>query len=397
MRAQCTVGPERLITTEGTIIPQAVRFANGNMLLTYSVGADAYFAGSGAHRSRDNGTTWERCDCPWYRPCAKGAVADDRALLFDQYLWRTGEHEFQACYVETRDSGESFSEPRLARFHIENVVCHDYVPRPQDDPDRFVEPEVPDLYRPITEKHGTVIGAYTFGTVLRLPDGALGMSCHATMEGSMARQRQQGNYVGARPDEANAPEATQVILESSLFLRSEDEGRSWRHTSTIGTPRPDRPFDSGKIYSEGFNETGMACTSDGKIFTLMRHGSYMLLWWATSDDCGRTWSEIEPLNYPGVAPCVTRMPSGALAAAWGRPGMTVAFSLDGSGQNWDLLTSVMDDRHHSQKYPWIVPVDHDRLMLFYDRRKWDCEKRKHYDHGIYCREIGIVTTSAVSH
>jgi hypothetical protein len=36
-----------------------------------------------------------------------------------------------------------------------------------------------------------------------------------------------------------------------------------------------------------------------------------------------------------------------------------------------------------------VPVAEDRIMLFYDRRKWDDERRVFYDHGIYCREITV--------
>ena len=69
--------------------------------------------------------------------------------------------------------------------------------------------------------------------------------------------------------------------------------------------------------------------------------------------------------------------------------MTVGFSLDGTGRTWDALVGVMQDDVPSQKYPWIVPVAEDRIMLFYDRRKWDDERRVFYDHGIYCREITV--------
>ena len=143
------------------------------------------------------------------------------------------------------------------------------------------------------------------------------------------------------------------------------------------------------LYSEGFTETGLSCTSDGKIYALMRHGSYMLLWGVISSDGGRTWGEPLCFNYPGVAPCLCLMPNGVLAAAWGRPGMTVGFSLDGTGRTWDVLVGVMQDNVPSQKYPWIVPVAQDRIMLFYDRRKWDPTRRVFYDHGIYCRDITV--------
>ena len=394
MKAECSLSEERLITTDGTIIPQAVRFANGNMVVIYHVGNDAYFSPSGSHRSRDNGATWERMECPLHRGSAMGAVGDARALFFDQYLLKTGDGEYAAFYNETRDSGETFPGPKTARFSIKGVLDREYVPRSRDDPDYFFEPDVPDFYEPVTAKHGSVIGGHIFGRILRLPDGALGLSAYCAMEGNMTRLREHSAYVGARQDEATAPEATGQVLDSSVFFRSEDDGQTWRYTDTIGRARPGKPFDAGKIYSEGLNETGLSCTADGNVYALIRHGSYMLLWWSMSKDCGRTWSDIKPLNYPGVAPSVVLMPNGVVAAAWGRPGMTVAFSLDGTARNWDVLVGVADDSISSQKYPWVVPVGDNRLMLLYDKRKWDPEKRRLYDHGIYCRELTVEPRSA---
>lgn len=389
MNAICTLSDERLITTRGTIIPQAVRFGDGRILVRYSLGNDAWFTPCGAHVSADNGQSWEQTDWPLNGTSAMGVIGPGHALFFDQYLWKVGDSEYAAFYAETQNSGETFSEPKLARFHLDEVVDYVYTPRPHDDPDYFYEPDVPQCYRAIQEEHGTIIGGHMFGPVLRLPDGALGLSAYVKLAGNMTRPRRPSSYVVARSDDGVAPEAGHEVLDSSVFFRSEDEGATWRHASTIGSVRPDRPFDAGQVYSEGLNETGMSCTSDGKVYALMRHGSYMLLWWAVSEDGGRSWGEIQPLNYPGVAPCVTLMPNGMLAAAWGRPGLTVGFSLDGTGQSWDVLVGVMDDRHHSQKYPWIVPIAENRLMLFHDRRKWDQENRQFYDHGIYCRELTI--------
>ena len=205
----------------------------------------------------------------------------------------------------------------------------------------------------------------------------------------MTRRPTGPSYVAPRTDEAVAPEATAQILDSSLFFRSADEGETWQCTSTIGKAAPGKPFDAGMLYSEGFNETGLSCTADGKIYAVMRHGSYMLLWRTISEDGGRSWGQWQCFNYPGVAPSLCLMPNGVLAAAWGRPGMTVGFSLDGTGTTWDALVGVMHDGVPSQKYPWIVPVADDRLMLFYDKRKWDPKRRALYDHGIYCREIAV--------
>lgn len=389
IRAEYELSDERLITTEGTIIPQAVRFANGNIFLSYHTSNDACFSPVGAHISRDNGRTWAPRKHPLHRQAAAGVVSADHGLIFDQYCFKAGRGEYVAFYSETGDSGETFSGPKLAHIFVDGVMDEEYAPRPKSDPDSFYEPEVPEFYRPVTEKYGAILGLYLWGAVIRLPDGALGMACHAKMQGNMTRTPRQSSYVAPRRNDGTAPEAEKEVLESSHFLRSEDGGATWHCAGTIGRVRPGRPFDAGQLFSEGFNETGLVCTREGKLHAIMRHGSLMLLWYATSADGGRTWSDIMPMNHPGVAPCMAMMPGGVLAAAWGRPGLTVAFSLDGTGRAWDLLGGVMTAEVQSQNYPWIVPVATDRIMLFYDKRKWDPTKRLFYDHGIYCREAVV--------
>ena len=288
MKATCELADERLITRDGTITPRAVRFANGCIVVAYCVGADVIFTPYAAHRSPDDGQTWEKAECPIPRVSAMGAVGPNRALFFDPFLWKVGENEYVGFYYETLDSGMTFGEPKQARFHVENVLDYPYVPRPHDHPDYFYAPDVPELYHSLTKEHGAILGPRPYGTVLRLPDGALGMSLYGRMKGNLTRRKEEV-FWGRAPVEGVAEEGTAEVSDSSLFFRSEDGGRSWTYASTIGRMEPGRPFDGGRLFSEGFNETGMACTSDGKIYALMRHGSYMLLWWAWSEDNGRTW------------------------------------------------------------------------------------------------------------
>lgn len=320
-----------------------------------------------------------------------GEIGSQRALFFESKLWQTAPDRYVAIYNETRDAGASFLGPKLAEIHLEGALASPYVPRQKEDPDYFYEPEIPAFYDLVTKDYGAVIGGHLFGRIVRLPDGALGMSAYCRMKDNVRRKDRQSpsTYVGSSPAEGVAPEGVDDVLWSSIFLRSEDEGQTWHKASTILAATESFPFDVGVLYSEGFTETGLSCTSEGKIYALLRHGSYMLLWTVVSADGGRTWSEPLCFNYPGVAPSLCLMPNGVLAAAWGRPGMSVAFSLDGTGQSWDAIIGVMQDDAQSQKYPWIVPLADNRLMLFYDRRKWDAARRVHVDHGIYCREITI--------
>ncbi len=387
-QAGYSLSDEKLITTTGTIIPQALGFANGNMLVCYNMGNDAYFSPFGAHRSRDGGETWEPAECPLNQISAMGSIGPDRAIFLDQYLWKVGPGEYAVFANDTHDAGATFTGPRLATFHLEGAIDQHYRPRPEEDPDYFYEPAVPDFYAPVTSKHGSIIGGHIFGRVVRLPDNALCVSAYIKMEGNETRKKDPGDYVSPRLD-GTAPEAEEEVLDSSLLFISHDEGQNWEHISTIGKIQPGKPFDGGQLYSEGFNETGLSTTSDGKLYALMRHGSYMLLWRAISADGGKSWSDLQAFNYPGVAPSLALLPNGILAAVWGRPGLTVGFSLDGTGTHWDLLVGIMHDGIPSQKYGWLVPTGENRLMLFYDRRKWDPSQRRFYEHGIYCRTIEV--------
>jgi len=387
-RAGYSLSDEKLITTEGTIIPQAVRFENGSMLVCYHVGNDAYFSPSGAHRSRDDGETWEPAACPLHRVSGMGVVGQDRAIFFDQHLWGVGQDEYVVFMNETLDAGETLTGPKLVRFHLKGAIDQHYLPRDRADPDYFYEPEVPAFYEPVTGKHGSIIGGHIFGRVVRLTDNALCVAAYVKMEGNETRRKEPGGYVKPRTD-GTAPEAEEEVLDSSLLFLSHDEGKNWEYVSTIGKIQPGTPFDGGKIFSEGFNETGLSLTSDGNLYALMRHGSYMLLWRAISEDGGTSWGDLQAFNYPGVAPSLSLLPNGILAAVWGRPGLTVGFSLDGTGTNWDLLVGIMHDGIPSQKYGWLVTTGENRLMLFYDRRKWDSVQRTFYDHGIYCRTIEV--------
>ena len=247
---------------------------------------------------------------------------------------------------------------------------------------------MPAFYEPVTSRHGSIIGGHIFGRVVRLTDNALCVAAYVKMEGNETHRKEPGSYVKPRTD-GTAPEAEEEVLDSSLLFLSHDEGKNWEYVSAIGKIQPGTPFDGGQIFSEGFNETGLSLTSDGNLYALMRHGSYMLLWRAVSEDGGRSWGPLQAFNYPGVAPSLSLLPNGILAAVWGRPGLTVGFSLDGTGTNWDLLVGIMHDGVLSQKYGWLVATGENRLMLFYDRRKWDPVQRTFYDHGIYCRTIEV--------
>lgn len=359
-----SISSERLITKIGTIIPQAINFPNGNIVVFYHVGNDAYFTKSGAHISKDNGRTWAKITCPLHRVSAIGVLGTKEAIIFDQYLWKAGENNYLVYASRTYDSGLTFTKPELMHFHPGlNIICTNYQANKRDHPDYYQKPEIPKFYHDVVNAYGAILGGYVFGRVIKLSDCSFRVSAYCDFRES------------------------RKLMNHALCFKSTNQ-TDWKAISHIGTPNK-LPFDWGKLYSEGFNETAICVNKNGVLYALMRHGSYMMLYQSTSRDGGHTWTDTKMFNYPGVAPSVCRLRNGPMVAAWGRPGLSVGFSLDGQGQHWDAIAGILNEDEHSWKYPWIVPISNNSVLLFYDRATWSQKRKRIVNHGIYCREVAI--------
>lgn len=375
-----SVGDEYLLTREGTIIPMSVRFTDGSMLLLYHTGFDAHFTPVGMSRSDDNGQSWRVAEPPLYRIGACGQIGDRRAIFMDDNLVHAGGDEYTVLCNRTDDGGRTFAGVTQARCRIPNLIAKPYEP----DPTSPFHPPMPEWYRKRLPENPRFAGAI-FGRVIRLSDGSLATVCYGSQHGNLKKRRKQG----AAASEGIAEQADAGESNSAILLRSEDDGHTWNTVSVCGRLEPNKPFDGGHFYSEGFNETSLVETAAGELFVIMRHGSYHLLWTNRSTDLGKTWQGITMLNHAGVAPNMIKLGNGMLAATWGRPGLTVAFSLDGSGRYWDAATELMRGDEASQRYPWLQPVDDNTVMVLYDRRKWDKPRPRYIDHGIFARTITI--------
>jgi hypothetical protein len=58
--------------------------------------------------------------------------------------------------------------------------------------------------------------------------------------------------------------------------------------------------------------------------------------------------------------------NGVLAMSFGRPGLKVAFSFDGTGNNWDRIVEIVPPNVQTTAMSSIVPISHDDLLLAYD-------------------------------
>jgi len=164
-------------------------------------------------------------------------------------------------------------------------------------------------------------GNFYFHAMTRTSDGALLAGGYAPIPGSQAPT----NY-------------------TTVFLRSEDEGRSWRYLSHI---------ENRNVF--GFSEAGLLAEAGGRVLALVRvdwdHvpleqrppearvGYGYFLYQTESHDNGRTWGEPVQLPIWGHPPYLLGLQSGAVLLVYGhrRPPYSVRaiLSRDG-GRTWDM-------------------------------------------------------------
>ena len=89
-----------------------------------------------------------------------------------------------------------------------------------------------------------------------------------------------------------------------------------------------------------------------------------------SDDSGHTWSEPEELFDFGVFPGLLKMDNGTLVLSYGRPGVWLSCSEDGTGANWSAPVPLIegDPDHiwqHTCGYTSLLSLDKDRFLIAY--------------------------------
>ncbi|MBN2564002.1 MAG: exo-alpha-sialidase [Phycisphaerae bacterium] len=158
-------------------------------------------------------------------------------------------------------------------------------------------------------------------------------------------------------------------------LRSDDGGATYQLLSVVARCE-DAPWGNN-----GPCEPTLERLSDGSLFCMMRTGSAEgsrgrgKTWTARSSpmlsarsrDGGKSW-ELGRISKPGVMPGLLELSNGVLVCAFGRPGNSLMFSLDG-GRTWirEMTLTAADVR--TTGYVDILEVEPGRLLVVYDA--WD--------------------------
>ena len=135
--------------------------------------------------------------------------------------------------------------------------------------------------------------------------------------------------------------------DGCLILRSTDTGRTWRVFSKIGVR----------------HEPSVAFVSKTEATALLRQGSAVPLHQVWSHDGGKTWSAPAVLEFGSVDADIVYMSNGVLACSYGRPGCSVAFSLD-QGKTWCANRVVTDASGFN--YTTLREVSPGRLLYIHD-------------------------------
>lgn len=161
---------------------------------------------------------------------------------------------------------------------------------------------------------------------------------------------------------------------------SQDNGKSWHRRSTIALDRQT---------SDNLTEPVLAQNSNGELVCVIRRADHrqksMLITY--SNDQGRTWDKpraTDELGDFGVFPSLSLLDCGVMVMAYGRPGVLLSLSTDGTGRTWSApYTLLRGDANailkHTDGYTSMLPMGKNKLLFAYtdfDHRDAEGNQRK---------------------
>ena len=301
------VGEPRTISTSDGYhwFTGLVKLRDGTLFLSFSTGPDAPRLDISdcdpLLKSVDGGDNWFLVKLkPRTDPLFVFQLEDDTILSRLEPIFR-------------RPTGEVYAHSW--RSHDGVITSEGPIETPIRFPEGVIPKEAEDPNYPTMEKHRVRIGPGSFPTYIQLENGDLITRCVAQF------QEDEGD--------------TKYRI---IFLKSDDEGKSWSYVSTIANPPEQTP---------GFYEPSFALLPDGELLCMMRTVSGYTrtpMFQCRSTDRGETWSEPVSSGVIGVDPELHVMSNGVLACCYGRDapsevvakkrapfsmGCRVMFSLDG--------------------------------------------------------------------
>ncbi len=366
-----TVGTPTIISqaddTQVRGYPHAARFSDGCLCAHFYIcpwsGRDTTPASC---ISRDDGRSWSDERAMPVGPASEPLILGDDTLVYFNELRIEDPRVIAATRCESSDRGESFQEdPDGAVFHLPEEIRFD-----------------PDSAKSYWGQCDRFVYQYGFLREDAIVWTLVGGHC----EGSGWCRL--------------------------MLFRSCDEGRTFRFVSTIAGA--DDPGHSG------YSEPSICRMTDGSLLVIARieysPDNWRSLACFRSDDDGGTWSSQGiPVGIPSVyrirrqrpvsnsgkthasagnvSPSMAVLANGVAALSFGRPGLKVAFSADGTGDLWsDTLRVVPEEslfgrNDRGSGMSAVVPIDANRFVLVYDVAGYDAGDRSAVRDTVFALEI----------
>jgi hypothetical protein len=175
------------------------------------------------------------------------------------------------------------------------------------------------------------------------------------------------------------------------MFRSTDGGH---HFEFVGLPTGSKPPDD----HDGFTEPALTELPNGDLLAAFRveyHRPDRVMMQCKSSDGGRTWTDpvicpgvpryyplrrLQPIHNEGkthmnaanVSPWLATLPNGVIAMVYGRPGVYITFSEDGTGNEWRDRIPVVPEpslfgvNYDSSHMAGVIDVGENELVMIYD-------------------------------
>ena len=164
---------------------------------------------------------------------------------------------------------------------------------------------------------------------------------------------------------------------TTVLMVSADNGRTFQRRATIAHDPEGKDL---------MGEPRLAANALGELVCVIRRAHHVQKPMAItfSKDGGRTWEKPRKLHEFGVFPDLALLDCGVMALSFGRPGVHLSFSLNGTGRAWTEPISVRPGgTGHVMKqtcgYTSILMLDADSFLLAYsdfEHRRADGRQRK---------------------
>lgn len=180
-------------------------------------------------------------------------------------------------------------------------------------------------------------------------------------------KEENGSLLAATYGWGGVIENTEYLEKYNVcFLRSEDNGRSWKYVSSI---IPDGVCDEESI---GLCEPCLTVAPDGRYFVLMRSGEVEPCYYSYSMNRGQTWEKPREFDWCGVAPQLLTLDCGVTLASYGRPGVYVKATDDPKCMPWKRTVEInLCEEHEGYTnldtcgYTSLIALDRNTALLAY--------------------------------